>query len=164
MAASQQLPIRQRCDLLGAAAAKNKQNRVKLVLGTERRLIPDCALAKNISPLPLVYTNTDTHTHGHAAALSTLIRCVRVVRVCVLVFTQTRHVLWLIKPEHGNCEWLQMSRRGEDEAFSLVLTCFLTLHQDASADLRLIPQSPGLRGGSHSPHSSHCPSSPSPIQ
>lgn len=40
--------------------AKNKQNGVKLVLGRERRLILDCAVAKNISPRPIAETSTDT--------------------------------------------------------------------------------------------------------
>lgn len=36
--------------IYSGSAAKNKQNRDKLMLGEERRLIPDCASAKNTPP------------------------------------------------------------------------------------------------------------------
>lgn len=78
------------------------------MLGEERRLIPDCASAKNTPTPTAVEINT--------------------VCLFVEVFSQTQHVLWLIKLEHRNHEWLQMWRSGEDVGFFLVLTCFLTLH------------------------------------
>lgn len=97
MAASQRLPVKQLCDYSGSDA-KNKQNRVKYVLGSERCLIFVCASAKNI-----IWVLRQTLCVFVFVCVCVFVLCLR-----LWLFAQNQHVLWLIRPEHGNYEWLQM--------------------------------------------------------
>lgn len=121
MAASQRLPVKQRCDYSGSDA-KNKQNRVKYVLGSERCLIFVCASAKNI-----IWVLRQTLCVFVFVCVFDVFVC-ECCAVCVRLwlFAQNQHVLWLIRPEHGNYEWLQMLN-GRRFLFFLLHTSLRTL-------------------------------------